>query len=71
MHSWRICRRRYAADAATGEGAPCMAVAGTRVRVVYGSTSLTLAAVETFVNLEPNLQTRDLISIEREISEET
>lgn len=48
-----------------------MAVAGTRVRVVYGSTSLTLAAVETFVNLEPNLQTRDLISIEREISEET
>jgi RES domain-containing protein len=37
---------------------------------VYASTSLALAAVETFVNLEPNLQPRDLVSIEGEISEE-
>jgi len=72
MHFWRICRRRYAADAATGEGARLY---GGRwnsrgVRVVYASTSLALAAVETFVNLEPNLQPRDLVSIEVEISEE-
>jgi RES domain-containing protein len=36
---------------------------------VYASTSLALAAVETFVNLEPNLQPRDLVSTESEISE--
>jgi len=38
--------------------------------VVYASTSLALAAVETFVNLEPNLQPKDLVSIEGEIPEE-
>ena len=37
------------------------------VRVVYASTSLALAAVETFVNLEPNLIPGDLVSIEGEI----
>ena len=34
------------------------------MRVVYASTSLALAAVETFVNLEPKLRPADLISIE-------
>jgi RES domain-containing protein len=63
---WRICRRRYAAEAANGEGARRF---GGRwnsrgVRVVYASTSLALAAVETFVNLEPNLRPADLVSIE-------
>jgi RES domain-containing protein len=72
MRFWRICRRRYAADAATGEGARLF---GGRwnsraVRVVYASTSLALAAVETFVNLEPNLQSSDLVSIEGEIPDE-
>jgi RES domain-containing protein len=66
MQFWRICRRRYAAEAATGEGARLY---GGRwnsrgVRVVYASTSLALAAIETFVNLEPNLQPADLVSIE-------
>jgi len=37
------------------------------VRVVYASTSLALAAVETFVNLEPNLRPADLVSIEGRI----
>ena len=32
--------------------------------MVYASTSLSLAAVETFVNLEPNLRPEDLVSIE-------
>ena len=32
--------------------------------MVYASTSLALAAVETFVNLEPNLRPADLVSIE-------
>jgi RES domain-containing protein len=69
MRFWRICRRRYAAEAATGEGARLY---GGRwnsrgVRVVYASTSLALAAVETFVNLEPNLRPADLVSIEGDI----
>jgi RES domain-containing protein len=34
---------------------------------VYASTSLALTAVETFVNLEPNLRPADLVSIEGDI----
>jgi len=69
MTCWRICRGRYAAEAANGEGARLY---GGRwnsrgVRVVYASTSLALAAVETFVNLEPNFSPADLVSIEGDI----
>ena len=69
MQFWRICRRHYAAEAAGGEGARLY---GGRwnsrgVRVVYASTSLALAAIETFVNLEPNLRPKDLVSIEGKI----
>jgi RES domain-containing protein len=72
MRFWRICRERYAAEAASGEGAQLV---GGRwnspgVRVVYASTSLALAAVETFVNLEPNLQPADLVAITGEIPDE-
>jgi len=71
MRFWRICRERYATNALTGEGARLY---GGRwnsrgVRVVYGSTSLALAAVETFVNLEPNLRPADLVSIQGEIAD--
>jgi len=71
MRFWRICRRRYAAEAATGAGARLY---GGRwnsrgVSMVYASTSLALAAVETFVNLEPNLTPAYLVSIEGEIPE--
>ena len=69
MRFWRICRRRYADESASGEGSRLY---GGRwnsrgVRVVYASTSLALAAVETFVNLEPNLRPADLVSIAGEI----
>lgn len=69
MRFWRICRHRYAAEAASGEGAYRY---GGRwnshgVRVVYASTSLALAAIETFANLEPRLQPEDLVSIEGEV----
>src|SRR5438105_4957482 len=72
MRFWRICRRRYAAEAASGEGARLY---GGRwnsrgVRVVYASTSMALAAVETFFNLEPNLAPNDLVSVEGEIPEQ-
>jgi RES domain-containing protein len=71
MRFWRICRKRYAADSASGEGARLY---GGRwnsrgVRVVYASTSLALAAIETFVNLEPNLRPKDLVSIAGEAPE--
>ena len=69
MRFWRICRRQHAARAAAGEGARLY---GGRwnsrgVSVVYASTSLALAAVETFINLEPNQRPADLVSIEGEI----
>src|SRR5271154_198445 len=69
MRFWRICRRRYAADAASGEGARLY---GGRwnsrgVRILYASASLALATVETFVNLAPNLMPADLVFIEGEI----
>jgi RES domain-containing protein len=72
MRFWRICRKRFAADAASGEGARLF---GGRwnsrgIRVVYASTSLALAAVETFVNLEPNLQPHDLVSIEGNVPDD-
>ena len=71
MLFWRICRRRFASEAASGEGARLY---GGRwnsrgVRMVYASTSLALAAIETFVNLEPNLSPGDLVSVQGEIPE--
>src|SRR5260370_1403830 len=65
MRLWRIWRRADAAAAFSGEGARLY---GGRwnsqgVTVVYTSPSLALAAVETFVHLEPNLRPDDLVSI--------
>jgi RES domain-containing protein len=72
MRFWRICRRRYAGEALTGEGARLYGGRWNNrgVRVVYASTSLALAAVETFVNIEPNLQPKDLVAIDGEIPDE-
>jgi len=72
MRFWRICRERFAAEAESGEGARLF---GGRwnsrgVRVVYASSSLALAAVETFVNLEPNLRPSDLVFIEGEMPDD-
>ena|SRR5208283_2789921 len=69
MRLWRICRKRFAAEAYSGEGARLY---GGRwnskgAPVIYTSASLALAAIETFVNLEPKLQPDDLVSIEVEL----
>ena len=69
MRLWRICRERFAGEAYSGEGARLY---GGRwnskgERVIYTSTSLALAAIETFVNLEPNLRPDDLVSMEAEL----
>lgn len=71
MRLWRICRAIHAAEAFSGEGARLF---GGRwnsqgLRVVYTSPSLALAAVETFVHLEPNLRPDDLVSMEAELSD--
>lgn len=71
MKLWRICRGIHAAGAFSGDGARLF---GGRwnsqgVRIVYASSSLALAALETFVHLEPNLRPDDLVSIEAEIPE--
>ena len=72
MRIWRICRQRYADVAYAGEGARLY---GGRwnskgIKVVYTSTSLALAAVEMFVNLEPKLRPDDLVSIEAQVPDE-
>jgi RES domain-containing protein len=63
MKVWRICRAPYAAEAFSGEGARRY---GGRwnsrgVPMVYTSTSLSLAAIELFVHLEPALAPNDLV----------
>ncbi len=74
MKVWRICRERYAESALTGEGAQ---LAGGRwnsvgVPMVYTSWCLSLAALEVFVNLDPNNQPRDLawLAIEAPVDEQ-
>lgn len=66
---WRISKTRYAQAAFTGEGARLFSgrwnPAG--VRMVYTSSSLALAAVEFFVNLDPSVAPDDLVSLSAEI----
>ena len=72
MRLWRICRQLHASDAFSGEGARLYGGRWNtpRVSMVYTSSSLALAAVETFVHLEPNLQPDDLVSIECELPDD-
>jgi len=63
MKVWRICRAPYAAEAFSGEGARRF---GGRwnsrgVPMVYASTSLSLAAIELYVHLEPGQTPPDLV----------
>lgn len=72
MRAWRLCKARYSAAAFSGEGARLFAgrwnPAG--VRMVYCSTSLSLAALEFFVHLDPGVAPADLVSVMAEIPEE-
>jgi len=69
MRLWRICRERFAVEAYSGEGARLYGGRWNNkgLRAIYTSTSLALAVVETFVNLEPNLRPDDLVSIQAEL----
>jgi RES domain-containing protein len=65
MLVWRICKQQHVADAFSGIGA---AKHGGRWnhkndRMVYTSTSLSLAALELFVQLQPDVMPDDLYSV--------
>jgi RES domain-containing protein len=71
MKVWRICRSPYAAEAFSGQGARRF---GGRwnsrgVPMVYASTSLSLAAIELFVHLEPGQAPDDLVYLSAELPE--
>jgi RES domain-containing protein len=72
MRLWRICRAIHAAGAFSGEGARLYGGRWNRpgVRVAYTSRSLALAAIETFVHLEPNLRPDDLVAITAELPDD-
>jgi RES domain-containing protein len=71
MRVWRLCRAPYAAEAFSGEGARRF---GGRwnsrgVPMVYTSTSLSLAAIELFVHLEPGQAPGDLVYLSATLPE--
>lgn len=66
---WRVCARQHARRAFAGEGARLY---GGRwnlpgVAMVYTAATLSLAALELFINLDPDNPPPDLVSIEATI----
>lgn len=66
MHVWRICKYQHVSNAFGGIGAEKYGGRWNHKgdRVVYSSTSLSLAALELFVHLEPDCMPDDLHSVE-------
>src|SRR5215213_5126233 len=66
---WRITTARYADRAFDGEGARLYGGRWNHpgVAVVYCSATLSLATLEYFVHLEPELAPKDLIAIPAEV----
>ncbi len=69
MKVFRICRKRHAATAFSGEGARLFAARWNPlgVALVYTSLSLSLAAIEVLVNLDPEDEPGDLVSLSAEL----
>jgi RES domain-containing protein len=65
MVGWRICKKRHAASALSGVGAEKHGGRWNHRgdRMVYMSTSLSLAALEFFVHLQPDNIPDDLVSV--------
>ncbi len=65
MRVWRICRQRHVASALSGIGAEKVGGRWNHkgFRMVYTSTTLSLASLELFVHLEPNLMPGDLCAV--------
>jgi RES domain-containing protein len=70
---WRITPGRYAGRAFDGEGARLYGGRWNHpgTGLVYCSSTLSLAALEYFLNLEPLLAPRDLVAIPAEIPADT
>jgi RES domain-containing protein len=69
MRVWRICKSKYAASAYEGVGA---AVTGNRwnergVRVAYASATISLAALELLVHVDPLDAPDDLVAVPADI----
>jgi len=65
MHVWRICKRRRVPEAFEGFGAERHGGRWNHKghRIVYTSSSLSLASLELFVHLQPNCIPDDLYSM--------
>ncbi len=65
MRVWRICKKKYADQAYSGAGAKLYGGRWNEpgMAVIYTAGSLSLAALETFVNLEPDLLPDDLVAV--------
>ena len=62
---WRLCKRKYAAQAFSGLGAKLYGGRWNEegLAMVYTADSLALAALETFVHLEPDLLPSDYVAV--------
>ena len=69
MQVWRLCGRRYASSAFSGIGGMRAARRWNHKgnMIVYTATSRALAAIEYFVNLEPNQAPDDLVMLEAHV----
>lgn len=69
MQVWRLCSARYASQAFSGMGGMYAARRWNEKGhpIVYTATSRALAAIEFFVNLEPNQAPDDLIMTEASV----
>jgi len=72
MQVWRICRKKHAAAALDGVGAERVGGRWNHKghRMVYTSSTLSLASLELFVHLEPNSMPDDLVSVCANIPDE-
>ena len=72
IRAWRICKRKYARNAFTGEGAERNSGRwnGDGVKMVYTSSTISLASLELLVNLESStlLKNYALFSVDIELS---
>lgn len=69
MHLWRISKARFAESAFSGEGARLFEGRWNfqGIPMVYTSSSLSLAAFEFFVHLDPSEAPNDLVSIKADL----
>jgi RES domain-containing protein len=72
MQVWRLSSARYATQALSGLGGIYSARRWNEKGhlIVYGATSPALAAIEYFVNLEPNQAPDDLVMLEARVPDE-